>query len=424
MRIFENILDQIEASDVSATDKLTKRSDARLPRTPEYFSLYIKICILKISMRDVNRPALDKAVDNLYDVLETMPFIDSYSDVILTNPAPKTNPLFQKNEEDIDAYTEDEVKTHDEYAYVCFAVNPDFKKFSELATFICRIMSVFKSFADRKPMIEYVFPSQSNPGVWKELSDVYAFSTETDEPLCLDYLSEFMKACQRKTRGSSSLLDIKSAAHYAVIAIGNLIAIDYRQKAYTDMYKYLGLYDLVEYVYHGTDIETVKNYTPNQLSFGFMNGVEIQMMNSEVDLKTVLDRRPLFLKFFLSDPYFPTTIVIIQSLLNNYDIEKFKDIIFYNRISKLKPRKIYFNIDSKSYPSIFRMDVYLGVVDSGIGEYKQLCLSYPFMLNEENSVEYFIDWVEKEIKELTGVKVEDSVKKQLIKTLEDNRLKK
>ena len=89
MKIFENILDQIEASDVSATDKLTKRSDVRLPRTPKYFSLYIKICILKISMRDVNRPALDKAVDNLYDVLETMPFIDSYSDAILTNPAQK-----------------------------------------------------------------------------------------------------------------------------------------------------------------------------------------------------------------------------------------------------------------------------------------------------------------------------------------------
>ena len=393
MRIFEKILDQIEASGVSATDKLTKRFNTRLPRTPEYFSLYIKICILKISMNAVNRPALDKAVDNLYDVLETMTFIDSYSDAILTNPAQKTNSLFQKkNEEDIDAYTEDEVKTHDEYAYVCFAVNPDFKKFSELATFICRIMSVFKSFADKEPMIEYVFPSQLNPGVWKELSEVYSFSTENDVPLCLDYLSEFMKVYQRKTRSSSSLLDIKLAADYAMIAIENLMAIYYREKAYTDMYKYLGLYDLVEYVYHGTDIETVKNYTSDQLSFGFMNDVAIQMMNSEIDLKTVLERRPAFLKFFLSDPYYPTSEIITYSLLKSDDIEKFKEIILYN-VSKLKPRKIYFNIDSKSYPSIFRMDVYLGVVDSGIGEYKQLCLSYPFILNEENSVEYFIDWV-------------------------------
>ena len=233
-----------------------------------------------------------------------------------------------------------------------------------------------------------------------------------------------MKVYQRKTRGSSSLLDIKSAAHYAMIAIGNLMPIDYRQKAYTDMYKYLGLYDLVEYVYHGIDIETVKNYTPNQLSFGFMNDVANQMMNSKVDLKTVLDRRPAFLRYFLSDPYFPTDKTFTYSLLKSADIEKFKEIIFYNRVSKLKPRKIYFNIDSKSYPSIFRMDVYLGVVDIRIGKYKQLCLSYPFMLNEENSVEYFIDWVWKEIKELTGVKVEDSIKKQLIKTLEDNRLKK
>ena len=427
MRIYENILDQLSGTEASAASVLSNR--ARHPRTSDYFSLYLKIRILKISMRSVNRPSLDKAVEHLYDVLDSMPFIDDYSDVILTNPIDSGNvlynsdPVYQNDDESF--YVEDEVSTSKAYAYVCFAVKPDFRKFTDVANFITYITTVFKSFLGAQPCIEYIFPSESEPGKWKGIDSEFSLVSDNDAPLILDDLLNFWKAYKHNIHRDVSVnpVQIWSAGHYASIIIGNFIPIEYRQQAYTDMYKYLGLYDMLEYKYHGSRLEDVKNYSPRQQSFSFMDNVVSQMMKKKIDLKDIVKRNPGFFKYLTVSPFcFDKERFTVHNILGKTDKEKFENIIFYNRNYLLKPQKIYFNIDCKDYPSTLYMDIYLGVVDVYIGEYNQLCLSYPFDLYEENSAEYFIDWLCKEIKELTSVVVDESTKKTFIKFVENNRL--
>ena len=426
MRIYENILDQLDAKESSAS-KILATNNARHPRTPEYFSLYIKIQMLKISMRPVNRPKLNQTVEHLYDMLDSMPYIDDYSDIILTNPKDENftilnrDPIYQNDDDSF--YVDDEVNTGNAYAYACFAINPDFRKFTDVANFITSITTLFHSYMGAQQCIVYVFPSKEHPGEWKGYDSDTPFSDD-NTPLIMDTLNNFWVTYKYHlhNRGTDPIR-IWSAGHYASIIIGHLIPVEYRQQAYTDMFKYLSLYDILEYKYHGFEISSIKNYSPDQQSFGFMNNIVSQMMKSTIDLKSLEQRNPGFLKFFFVTPYCSEQKINVHSLLNKTSREIFKGIIFYNRNYKLKPKKIYFNISCNEYPSVLYMDIYLGVVDTYIGDYNQLCISYPFFLRDEDSVEYYIDWLIKEIKELTGVVVNDSTRKTFIKFIEDNRIK-
>ena len=427
MRIYENILDQLDAKESSASNTLASNA-TRHPRTPEYFSLYIKIQMLKISMRSVNRPKLNQTVEHLYDILDSMPYIDDYSDIILTNPKDENftilnrDPIYQNDDDSF--YVDDEVNTGNTYAYACFAIKPDFRKFTDVANFITSITTLFHSYMGAQQCIEYVFPSKEHPGEWKGYDSDNPFSDD-NTPLIMDTLNNFWVTYKYHlhNRGTDPIR-IWSAGHYASIIVGHLMPVEYRQQAYTDMFKYLSLYDILEYKYHGFEISSIKNYSPDQQSFGFMNNIASQMMKSTINLKSLENRNPRFLKFFLQSPYCSDyERVNVHTLHKKTSREIFDNIIFYNRNYNLKPQKIYFTIKSVDYPSVLYMDIYLGVVDAYIGEYNQLCISYPFFLHYEDSIEYYIDWLIEEIKELTDVVVDDSTRKTFIKFIEDNRIK-
>lgn len=418
MVICESILDQVERSEVSATKSLISKS--RHPRTPQYYDFYIKIWLLKIALAKTNWTSLESAVNRLDDVLSALPYIDEYSDIIITDN------FTLDSEERI--YPEDEVETLSDCPYVCFSIKPDFRKFREIADFVCRISSPLKSYMPHEPMIEYVFPDKDNPSVWN--AEDKTFHISTDAPLIIENLNDFLRVYRRSVRSSEpqllpSLIQIESATKYISFVAGRLINKDLitQFQQYNDMYRLMNYYDVIEYQYEGTDLSTVRNHNPADMSIGFMQPIVNAMMQSEIDLDALYEQQPGFLRWFLS--YVHTSGRIkVHSLLTESDREMFQQINSFSGKRVLRPTKIYFRLLCTDYPTTLNVDIYLGFVDLGIVDYKMLCISYPFYFYEENSTDYMLRRMAEEINEVTGVEIPADIKEQLTDLVNSNRIRK
>ena len=405
----------MEATETTAASALA--SSSRPERTPEHFDFYIKIQLLKLALSENSRMPLQRATERLSDILGAMPCLDDYSDVVITDnfsPAGET------------PYINDEVRTHSSCPYVCFAIKPDFRQFRDVAGFVCSIIAPLKSFVPQEPVIEYIFPSKDDPTAWKAKNENKVIDTSLDTPLILDRLDDFLRVYKWAAHMSKTvptLLQIDEAVRYISFVLWRLAPYSrrYEHKRHKDMYRMMHYYDVLEYKCEGTDITTVRDYDPAEMSIGFMEPVAEAMMQTAIDLDVLYRRTPPFLRWFVTHHH--NNKLSLRSLLTDSDREKFRDINRFSASRVLRPVKIYFRLLNIRYPSELHMDIYLGYVDVSIGDSEILCISYQYYFYEENSTDYLIRRLREEIGELTGTDVDDDTIGRLTDLVNSNRIR-
>mgnify|MGYP007012515981 CR=1 FL=1 len=226
------------------------------------------------------------------------------------------------------------------------------------------------------------------------------FDNSLDAPLVPKNLADVLKVCKRPARSTNeysnaTLVQIENAARYISSLLGRLMNynIKYEEKAFEDMYRAFNFYDVIEYKCESVDLKKVKDYNPADMSIGFMQPIINEMMQSEIDLddfNAFYKNNDGRLLLFFTDMYYNNGNMTVGSLSTDSNREEFQKINSFIGNRVLRPKKIYFRLIVRNYPTELHMDIYPGFVDLGISDYKLLCISYKLYFYEENSTDYLI----------------------------------
>ena len=205
MKIFESILDNVEAGEFSASSAVSSDSTANLPdpfKNVDEFDLLLSIPVTFVEGKDYNRVMQVK--NKLYDFLDLHPAIIAYSRIIVASWYNHFS-----GDDDIRPDISNRIKKYDPIFFVAIKMN--FRTFIDVASFVSGINSIVRRKDVYNSSIQFLRKNEKT-GIWYNDWDGYNDGLLSDQGIECSYFGNDacfdVKKCHMNKREFCNLIDL------------------------------------------------------------------------------------------------------------------------------------------------------------------------------------------------------------------------